>query len=132
MSETTQHLTDEQAADLRRQLRERELRGLECLVYGTPLPPLPSCPACGVAPNRVEERVEDSQFGVFETARLVCWSPCGHRFRYVFGPNTSPASPDEERVVFSLGGVEVSPEVEERYFSEFINRINQPHCKPTT
>ena len=93
MNEAAQPLTSQQAADLRRQFREREASALESLVYSKPMPPLPSCPACGAAPERVDQREEDPQFGVYETALLTRWMPCGHRFRAVVDLSAGPVRP---------------------------------------
>jgi hypothetical protein len=91
-----QQLTSEQVAALRRQLNNRPVQALGTIARGEPLPPLPPCPACGATAERVDERVEDPQFGVYETALLVSWSPCGHRFRAVVDPSAGPVRPDEE------------------------------------
>ena len=96
MSEPVQHLTTEQVSELRRQMNNRVVQGLVTTLWGEPAPPLPHCPGCGADAERVDEREEDPQFGVYETARLVRWLPCGHRFRCVVDPSAGPVRPDEE------------------------------------
>ena len=96
MSETVQQLTSEQVAALRRQLNNRPTEALSTILRGAPLPPLPPCPACGATAERVDERVEDPEFGVDETALRLRWLPCGHRFRALVDPSTDPVRPDEE------------------------------------
>jgi hypothetical protein len=83
MSDTVQQLTSQQVADLRRQFRDRDAEGLGALLLDEPVPPLPSCPTCGVAPERIDQRTEDPEFGVDVTALRLRWLPCGHRFRAV-------------------------------------------------
>ena len=96
MSETVQRLTSEQVADLRRQFRERDAEGLGAALLGKPAPPLPRCPACDAVAERIDQRVEDPQFGVDETALLLRWLPCGHRFRAVVDLGVGVVRPDEE------------------------------------
>jgi hypothetical protein len=44
-------------------------------------PPLPDCPTCGVAPERIVSRVvAEPSFGVDGQAVLVDFKPCGHGF----------------------------------------------------
>ncbi|MFC7817571.1 hypothetical protein ACFUTR_23355 [Streptomyces sp. NPDC057367] len=93
MSETVHQLTNQQVADLRRQFRERDAEGLGALLRGEPVPPLPDCPTCGAAPERVDQRVEDPEFGVDETALLVRWRPCGHQLRAVVDLDVGPVRP---------------------------------------
>jgi hypothetical protein len=83
MSDTVQLLTSQQVADLRRQLCERDAEGLGTILRGEPAPPLPRCPACDAETERIDQRVEDPEFGVDETALRLRWLPCGHRFRAV-------------------------------------------------
>lgn len=96
MSDTVQQLTGQQAADLRRQLLKRAADGLGTTLRGEPAPPLPPCPNCGDVAERIDERVEDPQFGVDETALRVRWLPCGHRFRAVVDLDVPPVRPGEE------------------------------------
>ena len=96
MSETVQRLTSEQVVDLRRQLNNRPVEALGTILRSEPLPPLPLCPSCGTAAERIDGRVEDPQFGVDETALRLRWLPCGHRFRAVVDLDTVPVRPDEE------------------------------------
>lgn len=96
MNETLQTLTAEQIVDLRRQLNNRPTEALSTILRGKPLPPLPPCPACGAAAERVDERVEDPEFGVYGTALRLRWLPCGHRFRAVVDPSEGLVRPDEE------------------------------------
>jgi hypothetical protein len=78
-----QTLTPQQVAELRRQFRNREAEGLGTILRGEPAPPLPACPSCSVEPERVDQRIEDPEFGVDETVLRTRWLPCGHRFRAV-------------------------------------------------
>jgi hypothetical protein len=98
MSEAVQQLTSQQVADLVRQFRKRDAEGLRAIVLGEPAPPLPHCPSCNADAERIDQRVEDPEFGVDETALITRWSPCGHRFRAVVDLDASagPVRPDEE------------------------------------
>ncbi|BBC35272.1 hypothetical protein SGFS_065660 [Streptomyces graminofaciens] len=95
MSETVQQLTRQQMANVRGQLEDRlmQLIGLE---PGAPQPPRPACPACGADAERIDQRLEDSEFGVDETVVRMRWLPCGHRFRGVVDPDVQPERPGEE------------------------------------
>lgn len=87
MTDDVQQLTTGQVADLRQQFRERDTKGLTTVLRNQPAPPLPPCPACHVEPERIDSRVEDPKFGVYETALRFRWLPCGHRFRGVVDPD---------------------------------------------
>jgi len=89
-------LTVEQVAALRRQLNNRPTEALSTVLRGKPLPPLPPCPACGASAERVDERVEDPQFDVYDMALRLRWLPCGHRFRAVVDPSAGLVGPGEE------------------------------------
>ncbi|MFE9621968.1 hypothetical protein [Streptomyces sp. NPDC006527] len=43
-------------------------------------PPLPECPSCQAAPERITSRAESLAFGQDATPVLVDFSPCGHGF----------------------------------------------------
>ena len=43
-------------------------------------PPLPDCPTCGAAPERIVSRVEEPSFHVDAQAVLVDFKSCGHGF----------------------------------------------------
>jgi hypothetical protein len=43
-------------------------------------PPLPDCPTCGVAPERIVSRVDEPGFFVDGQSVLVDFKPCGHGF----------------------------------------------------
>ncbi|SES03890.1 hypothetical protein [Streptomyces qinglanensis] len=90
---SVQELTAEQMAELRWQLNSRPVRALGTIARGEPLPPLPRCPGCGAVAERVDERLEDPQFGVYETALLARWLPCGHRFRGIVDPFAESVRP---------------------------------------
>ncbi|WP_406444518.1 hypothetical protein OHB14_36645 [Streptomyces sp. NBC_01613] len=96
MSETVQQLTSQQVADLRRQLRERDEQLAMLGPTEMPTAPLPRCPDCGAEAERIDQRVEDPEFGVDETALRLRWRPCGHRFRAVVDPSAGLVRPDEE------------------------------------
>ena len=89
-------LTSRQVADLRRQLRERDARGLATSLQQLPAPALPGCPACDAEVERIDQRVEDPEFGVYETWVRMRWLPCGHRFRAAVDMDAPPV--DEYRL----------------------------------
>lgn len=95
MSDTVQQLTRQQMADVRGQFEQRLLDTIGS-APGGPYPPLPCCPTCGADAERIEQRLEDPQFGVDETVLRMRWLPCGHRFRGVVDPDVQPVRPDEE------------------------------------
>jgi hypothetical protein len=101
MSETVQQLTRQQIATLRRQFRDRDAAGLGAVLRSEPVPPLPGCLACGVEPERVDQWVDDLEFGVDGAAVRLRWLPCGHRFRAVVDLevvdlDAGPVRPGEE------------------------------------
>lgn len=96
MSGTVQQLTSEQVAELRRQFNARTTDGLGALLRGEPAPPLSRCPACDAEAERIDQRVEDPEFGVDVTALRFRWLPCGHRFRAVVDLDAGLARPGEE------------------------------------
>ena len=77
MTDTVQGLTSEQAADLRRQLREH---GMQVLT-GNGTGALPPCPACGAEAERLQSQAEGQVFEVDERVIRYRWLPCGHQFR---------------------------------------------------
>lgn len=64
-------------------MRQREEAIIDGVLQQPDYPPLPACPECGTAPERIAERIEEPKFGVDEDAVLVNIKPCGHRFRAV-------------------------------------------------
>jgi hypothetical protein len=92
MSATVQQLTDEQADELRRQLRERDMESVTESGPGL----LPACLACDTPPERIQSQAEDPKFDVYETAIIYRWLPCDHRFRAVIDLGAGPVRPDEE------------------------------------
>jgi hypothetical protein len=96
MSETVQQLTSQQVDDLRRQFNNRTVQGLGTTLRGEPAPPLPCCPGCNAEAERIDQRVEDPEFGLDETVLLTRWLPCGHRFRAVADLDAAPVRPGEE------------------------------------
>lgn len=91
-----QTLTSHQVAELSRQFRERDERLASLEPTEVPSAPLPRCPACDAETERIDERTEDPKFGVDETALLMRWLPCGHRFRAVVDLDAPPV--DEYRI----------------------------------
>ncbi|MFI6560418.1 hypothetical protein [Streptomyces sp. NPDC050534] len=91
MTDDVQQLTSQQVADLRRQFNERAAQGLGTILRHQPAPPLPPCPACDVEPERIDYRVEDPKFDVYEPVLRFRWLPCGHRFRGAVDPNEVPS-----------------------------------------
>lgn len=95
MSETVQQLTRQQMANVRGQFEDR-LKELISLDPGAPHPPLPRCPSCEADAERIDQRLEDPEFGADETVVRMRWLPCGHRFRGVVDPDVQPVRPGEE------------------------------------
>lgn len=92
MNDTAQQLTAEQTAELRRQLRERDMEA----VSGSGPGLLPACLACDTPPERIRSQAEDPKFDVDETAIIYRWLPCDHQFRVVVDLDAGPVRPDEE------------------------------------
>jgi hypothetical protein len=67
-----------------RYLQQRSERRAEDIFAGVmqvpDYPPLPDCPTCGVAPERIVSRVEDPSFFADGQPILVDFKPCGHGF----------------------------------------------------
>lgn len=95
MSETVQQLTRQEMANVRGQFEQRLLDTIDS-TPGGPYPPLPCCPSCGADAERVDQRLEDPEFGVDETVVRMRWLPCGHQFRGVVDSDVQPVRPDEE------------------------------------
>lgn len=74
-------LAHAQIADLRVALDQRESAIIEKVLQQPDYPPLPPCPECGAAVERMDSMMEPPQFGVYERALLINLKPCGHRFR---------------------------------------------------
>jgi hypothetical protein len=74
----------EMPADWLRYLKQRtEERETEIVVNMLQLPeypPLPECPACEAAPERITCRTADPAFDQDEAPLLVDFAPCGHGF----------------------------------------------------
>lgn len=97
MSEPVRQLTSQQVSDLRRQFDERAERLASLGPTETPTAPLPRCPACTAEAERIDQRVEDPKFDVYEREVRMRWLPCGHRFRAVVElVDAGPVRPDEE------------------------------------
>lgn len=94
--DTVETLTSRQVADLRRQLRERDALGLANVLRQLPAPPLPRCPGCDAEAERIDQRVEDPEFGVDGMHLRIRWLPCGHRFRAAVDVDAPPV--DEYRL----------------------------------
>lgn len=69
-------LSPEVAAQLERELRQREKTIIDGLLQQPDYPPLPCCPECHAA---VEEISSMRDFATDDT--LINVQPCGHRFR---------------------------------------------------
>jgi len=92
MTQTVQGLTSEQHANLRRQLRERDMEVLTSTGPGL----LPPCPSCGAQTERLQSQAEDFVFEAFEPVIRYRWLPCGHQFRAVVDLDAEPVRPGEE------------------------------------
>ncbi|KOU62020.1 hypothetical protein ADK57_25575 [Streptomyces sp. MMG1533] len=44
-------------------------------------PPLPECPACGIAPERIDTRQSELRFGRPDVPTFIDFGPCGHGFQ---------------------------------------------------
>ncbi|MFI6491196.1 hypothetical protein [Streptomyces sp. NPDC050564] len=95
-NEAVQRLTSQQVADLRRQFHERDEHLAKVGPTEIPTAPLPPCPACGAETERIDQRMEDPEFGVDGTALRLRWLPCDHRFRAVVDLDAPPV--DEYRM----------------------------------
>lgn len=62
-------------------MRDREATIISGVLQQPDYPPLPECPTCLVAPDRITTRTEDPSFGQDGTPVLVDFAPCGHGFR---------------------------------------------------
>lgn len=81
-------LTGQQVAELRRRFRQRKAQAMEAALRGMLAgPPLPRCPGCTISAERIDQRVEEPEFGVSETVLRLRWLPCGHVFRAPVDPS---------------------------------------------
>lgn len=70
-----------QLADLQEAMRGREHTIIRGVLQQPDYPPLPACPECGAAAQRIDSMVEPPAFSQREDALLINFKPCGHRFR---------------------------------------------------
>lgn len=76
-------LSSAEFSRMRWELRKREEAIIEQVLQQADYPPLPACPECAVAVEKMESMVEPQKFEVDEQAVLINLKPCGHRFRAV-------------------------------------------------
>jgi hypothetical protein len=67
---------------LKERTAEREREIVSFVLQLPDYPPLPECPACDVAPERITSQTSDPvSFDRDEMAVLVDFKPCGHGFK---------------------------------------------------
>ncbi|MER5875416.1 hypothetical protein ABT119_05745 [Streptomyces sp. NPDC001910] len=62
---------------LKQRAEEREWEIVTLMLQMPDYPPLPECPTCEAAPEEIRSRTSDPG----ESALLVDFKPCGHRFK---------------------------------------------------
>jgi hypothetical protein len=74
-------LTGEWLRDTRHALLERENAIIRSMLQMPDYPPLPECPRCHVAPERIDTRQSEPRFGQTDVPTFIDFSPCGHGFQ---------------------------------------------------
>lgn len=65
---------------LKQEMTRREQEIVQNLLQMPDYPPLPECPTCNVAPERITTRTAEPSFEQDGAPLLVDFSPCGHGF----------------------------------------------------
>lgn len=73
-------MTAEWLLYLQRRAEQRAEEIIRDVLQVPDYPPLPGCPSCGIAPERIVSRMEEPSFFADGIPVLVDFKPCGHGF----------------------------------------------------